>query len=524
MHFGSADDKQPGDRLACPVLQATGPVKMLEFLEGSHAMAANLWRWPGVLLVAVVTAAAAHAADTNDAGRPHAAPEPIVIPEKGVPVVRLVKHLDISRFGSEIMKAADIDGDGRIEFVFYQGPGMLSAAVFQPGAAGPYGKHTTPADQALSCLTAIDIDGNVQWQSGEPWKLDIPFRTHGGHDMLVAEDIDGEGGAELVVLRGDQLQLISGKTGRPIRTAALDDDGYSQLLAVKSGPDGGRSILVRPIGDGLDGHPHGCPNLLYDRDLKPLWSRRDFRRAGHVPRGYDIDGDGQDELFIGLDCANQRGEVLWTVAAPDIPSSQASYFLGHDDRRTIIDIDGDGTHEQVLALENFGVLVSDLKGNVVWRRAVPDHCGEACVGKFLADEPGLQILVNNERFGLPPNRSLAGSELLDCKGRVLRRFAEDVYASPIKWKTSVGPEAMLTAYHGAKVADPRPFIMDGEGRVIAVFDIPSDLPQVMDFKLPHANLWFGDWGDYYNRTVMELPGIGPAILIWSRKDLWVFAP
>jgi hypothetical protein len=46
----------------------------------------------------------------------------------------------------------------------------------------------------------------------------------------------------------------------------------------------------------------------------------------------------------------------------------------------------------------------------------------------------------------------------------------------------------------------------------------------MDFKLPHANLWFGDWGDYYNRTVMELPGIGPAILIWSRKDLWVFAP
>ena len=34
----------------------------------------------------------------------------------------------------------------------------------------------------------------------------------------------------------------------------------------------------------------------------------------------------------------------------------------------------------------------------------------------------------------------------------------------------------------------------------------------------------GDWGDYYNRTVMELPGIGPSILIWSRRDLWVFAP
>jgi hypothetical protein len=36
-------------------------------------------------------------------------PTPIVIPEKGLPFVRLVKHIDISRYGSEIMKSADID-------------------------------------------------------------------------------------------------------------------------------------------------------------------------------------------------------------------------------------------------------------------------------------------------------------------------------------------------------------------------------------------------------------------------------
>ncbi len=44
---------------------------------------------------------------------------PIVIPQVGVSHVRQVAHIDISRYGSEIMKAADIDGDGRIEFVFY---------------------------------------------------------------------------------------------------------------------------------------------------------------------------------------------------------------------------------------------------------------------------------------------------------------------------------------------------------------------------------------------------------------------
>jgi hypothetical protein len=448
---------------------------------------------------------------------------PIVIPQVGVPHVRQVAHIHISRYGSEIMKAADIDGDGRIEFVFYQGPGMLAASVFQPGAPGSYGKHTTADDQALNCMTAVSLDGTVRWQSGSPWTGDIPFRTHGGHDMLLADDIDGDGRAELVALRGNRLQILDGRSGKVLKGVTLDNDGYSQLLAVPVGV-GKKHILVRPIGDGLDGHPHGCPNLLYDCDLNPIWGRRDFTRAGHVPKGYDIDGDGRDELLIGLDGVNPDGTVRWTITAPDMPAAKQSYLLGHDDRRTVIDIDGDGQPEQVLALENFGVLVNDLKGNILWRKAVSNHCGEACAGKFLADVPGLQILINNERFGMSPDPLLPGSELLDCHGTVLKTFANDVYAVPIKWKTSIGPEAMLTAYHGAEVTDSRPFIMDGAGRVIAVFEIPPQLPQIKEFKMPQANLWYGDWGDYYNRSVKDIPGIGPCILIWSRRDLWVFAP
>ena len=138
--------------------------------------------------------------------------------------------------------------------------------------------------------------------------------------------------------------------------------------------------------------------------------------------------------------------------------------------------------------------------------------------------PGLQILINNERFGLPHDPSLPGSELLDCRGNVIKTFADDIYAQAIKWKTAVGPEAMLAAYHGGGLSDFRPFIMDGAGRVIAVFDIPPHLPQITEFKMPQDNLWYGDWGDYYNRSVKDLPGIGPCILIWSRHDLWVFAP
>ena len=55
-----------------------------------------------------------------------------------------------------------------------------------------------------------------------------------------------------------------------------------------------------------------------------------------------------------------------------------------------------------------------------------------------------------------------------------------------------------------------------------MFDIPTRLPQVTDFKMPQENLWWGDWGDYYCSRVAELQGLGTRIAIWTRRDLWLF--
>jgi len=41
-------------------------------------------------------------------------------------------------------------------------------------------------------------------------------------------------------------------------------------------------------------------------------------------------------------------------------------------------------------------------------------------------------------------------------------------------------------------------------------------------KLPHDRPVAGDWGDYYSYRSLDVPGVGPRILIWTRKDLWVF--
>ena len=64
--------------------------------------------------------------------------------------------------------------------------------------------------------------------------------------------------------------------------------------------------------------------------------------------------------------------------------------------------------------------------------------------------------------------------------------------------------------------------MDGAGRKLATFDIPKRLPSAKEFDLPHDRIVWGDWGDYYAWRYADLGDDGPRILIWSRKDLWIF--
>lgn len=42
--------------------------------------------------------------------------------------------------------------------------------------------------------------------------------------------------------------------------------------------------------------------------------------------------------------------------------------------------------------------------------------------------------------------------------------------------------------------------------------------------MPQVNLWWGDWGGYYCFRIVNLQGMGRRIVIWTRCDLWIFAP
>ena len=70
--------------------------------------------------------------------------------------------------------------------------------------------HGDGFDQ-ISCLTAVNLEGKVLWQSGQPdprnglLTNDLPFQIH---------DIDGDGHNEVVVIKDFQLQVWEGATGK----------------------------------------------------------------------------------------------------------------------------------------------------------------------------------------------------------------------------------------------------------------------------------------------------------------------
>lgn len=440
-----------------------------------------------------------------------------MICEAPVQTLQPIRHLDLSPFGSENLLIGDINNDGRAECVFAQGPGSLGVDAFKPGrAVGWRQHHVTEEDLALDCLTAMDLTGRVLWQTGRPWNRPYPFRTHGGANAMLIADLAGDGHRALWRIHGNRLEALDGLTGRVTRAVTLDSDSYYKLQTARLRGDASRQLIVKPIGVGLDGHPHGCPVTVYDADLTLFWPPRDFPGVGHHVVPWDVDGDGRDALFIGWSLVGPDGDLRWTLPL------EGDAEQGHPDRQVVADIDGDGELEQVLALEQLGLVACDLKGRIKWRRP-SGHCGDACVGKFFGDRPGLQILTNDEVAG---QKRLPGSLVMvdGCDGAAIWEHTEDHYGLPLDWPTAFGPQAILAARHEYydDPEDARPFVMDAGRNVLAQFDLPRRLPSHKDFALPQAHQWRGDWGDYYVYQVVDLDGTGPRLVISSRTDLWIF--
>jgi hypothetical protein len=329
----------------------------------------------------------------------------------------LWRKLETPGFGTgRHVRFGDLDGDGRLEVLFAQHTEMLTGGDFC----------------LLSCLTAMDLEGKVLWQWGEP------HRQHGivPADMAVQiHDVNGDGKAEVVCCRNFEICVLDGRTGEllysaptpepgPMATWLPEDNlfripGDCVCFADLAGSGRRSDVLVKDRYSNL---------TAYDQRLRHLW--RVHCNTGHFPAVADIDGDGCDEVMVGYTMVDQDGRVLWRIEVED-----------HQDAIAIAALDP-GSEELLMALAcgEGGTVVCDTSGQVRWR----DHTGHVqrlTAARVREDVPGLQIITKTF-WGNPDIICV-----YDARGNLLESIelsGGGAVLSPVNWDGS-GIELLLTS-------------------------------------------------------------------------------
>jgi rhamnogalacturonan endolyase len=356
----------------------------------------------------------------------------------------LWKAISTTGFGTgRHIRFGDLDGDGRLEMVLAQNVKMIDG--------GNYGM--------ISCLTALDLEGNVRWRIGEPsatpgagtLTADLPFQIY---------DLDGDGQAEVVYCRDYMINVADGRTGELKYQAPTPVAVHPQQFVLV--PD---DPTYRITGDSLAfanlrGRPRAADLLLknrynqiwaYDDRLNLLWTHE--HNTGHFLRVTDLDGDGRDEVMSGYTLLDGDGRVRW----------QHTHFVDHADEIAIGPFDPDRADVQIAqAAGEDGFLIFGADGDLL----VQDHVGHVqrvSVAKYRPDVPGLQYYVVTY-WG---NAGII--VCYDAKGRRLHSLEPASLGnvlSPVNW-TGDGQELALlnpSVRHGG--------LLDGWGRRVVL--LPDD--------------------------------------------------
>ncbi len=270
-------------------------------------------------------------------------------------------------------------GVGRnLRFGDLSGNGTPDILIPQVRVHGPKDQYSE-----VGCVTAVDVDGNIIWQSGTPdhdaWVLsnDVAVQVH---------DIDGDGRNEVVLCRDFRLQILDGATGEVKRSVSTP----------KSSPRNDK--FERILGDSLffaDFSGNGVPREIvlkdrywnfwvYDSRLELLWDGS--CTTGHYPYACDIDGDGRDALFMGYSCYDWDGTLLWSLD---------DRLNEHSDGVAVLDMEVDGCSPVVFfAASDEGALFLTTEGEVLRHYRI-GHVQNPAYGTFLPDSKDRSLVTIN---------------------------------------------------------------------------------------------------------------------------------
>jgi rhamnogalacturonan endolyase len=388
------------------------------------------------------------------------------------PLPKLWRKFETPKYGAgRNVRFGDLDGDGKLDMLIAQNIPRVQGDAFS---------H-------ISALTAINLNGEVLWQSGRPdprnglLTNDSPFQIN---------DIDGDGRNDVVIIKDFKLQILDGRTGKvkkvawmpptpanakvkPYQLYSGDSIAFANLTG---GPKGTRRDLLLK-----DRYRHVW---AYSHDLKPLWHIEE--ETGHFPYVMDVDGDGKDEIFIGHGMYDHTGKRVW---------SHDGEFKDHVDAVAVGNFTDDpkAPPRVYWSSSDESFVMLDLAGKVLKQERV-GHTQTAAVAKFRADLPGLQYFTVN--FWRNPGITT----LFDADGKVLAQ-SEPIHSGsptlPVNWKGD-GTELMLVSGSAREGG-----LMDGQLRRVVLF--PDDgHPELT----AHALDLTGDPRD--------------EIVLWDQTQVWIY--
>jgi rhamnogalacturonan endolyase len=386
------------------------------------------------------------------------------------PKPKLWKKFSTPRFGAgRNVRFGDLDGDGQTDMLIAQNVRKASQNSFD---------H-------ISCLTAVNLDGKVLWQSGRPDPYndflanDTPFQIH---------DLDGDGKNEVLVVRDFKIQILDGKTGqlrhwtwmpeaprdnkqRPYELEVGDSIAFADLTGRKARTD----IIIKD---------RYRTFWVFNKELHLLW--RGQANLGHYPFPLDIDGDGREEILIGYSLFGADGRQLWT---------KDKELKDHADGVVMGNFSGVAAAPMrvYFCASDDGHVVLDLQGNILKHTHI-GHAQSPSIGKFRPDLPGVQMITTN--FWRNPGIVT----LFDHEGNILAQ-EEPIHSAspllPVNWRGDGQEFAMLSA--NAREGG----MIDGQMRRVVMF--PDD---------GHPDLTF---------NVMNLTGDErDEIVVWDANHVWIY--
>ena len=317
----------------------------------------------------------------------------------------------------------------------------------------------------ISCLTAIDLEGNALWQLGEPSDKTEELGKVSADMAFQVYDIDGDGRDEVIVGWDFEIRILDGRTGtikKSAKTPFSDDDDadligvpYQTYAFERINPDGIRICNFRGKERPADIliKDRYCRIYALDEDLNVMWKFKSPTNTGHCPLPIDIDGDGKDELLVGYKLLDSDGQMLWSYPISEDHTDEivaGKWMPGEDE----------GHFACVSGTEGF--FIGDFYGNIVARDMI-GHAQRVSIANYCPEREGREIVVTN----------FWGHQgvifLYDCYGNQIWEMENEMNGNilaPVNWDGD-GTELILTNADAKKGG-----LLNGKG--VRAVEFPDD--------------------------------------------------